>query len=284
MVNTLILSIYWDPRPEVFSWNLPLLGRPILWYGLFFAVGFCLGYLIFKSLLQSQCGYSKEVAKKISEKTGLFVGIGAIVGARLFDVLFYQNPSSYVHDPLEVIRFWQGGLASHGAVLGILIAFILLRKSLKKKFPELTWKRLIDLASVPALVAGAFIRVGNFFNQEIIGTASTLPWAVVFGHPADGNSAISRHPAQLYEALFYLILAAILWTQRSHLKREGKIGGLFFMGCFGFRFLVEFVKAKQSAILPGSFPLDMGQLLSIPAILFGLFLYCTKGAIRVKRH
>jgi phosphatidylglycerol:prolipoprotein diacylglycerol transferase len=281
MVNTLILNIYWNPSKELVSWPLPFLGRPLLWYGFFFALGFFLAYVLFKYLLQAE-GYDKKEAKRIAEKTSLFVGIGMIAGARLFEMLLYQSPRVYLNDPLELVRFWEGGLASHGAVVGILVALGLLKKRLKGLF---SWKRLVDLLVIPALVAGTCIRVGNFFNQEILGTPSTLPWAVFFANPADGSIAMARHPVQLYEAVFYLLLALLFfWKKRYWLGQEGKVAGMFFMSCFGFRFLIEFIKVKQSALL-FSFPLDMGQLLSIPLIGLGLVLIQqSKRPIGVERN
>lgn len=244
-----------------------MLGRPILWYGFFFALGFFLGYLIFKALLKKIYGYTEQEAKKIAEKTGFFVGIGAIAGARCLDVLFYQDPTTYVHDFLAIFRFWEGGLASHGGAIGILISLFFLRLSLKKIF---SWKCFIDLLAIPALIAGACIRVGNFFNQEIVGIPTELPWGVLFAHPADGALAVPRHPVQLYEGIFYLLLALKLWRMPTSFQQEGKIAGLFFIYCFGFRFVIEFLKTNQSPLLL-NFPLDMGQLLSIPFILFGFF-------------
>ncbi len=264
---------------------MPLLGRPILWYGFFFAIGFFLAYLTFKKLLQRACGHSQQEAKTIAEKTSVFIGIGAIVGARLFDVLFYQHPMAYVHDFLLLFRIWQGGLASHGGAVGILVALWFLQHSLRKQQIFFTWTRLLDLLVIPALVAGVCIRIGNFFNQEIVGIPSGLPWAVLFVHPAGGGMPIPRHPVQLYEAIFYFLLAAGLWKLQALFQREGRLAGLFFICCFGFRFFVEFLKTKQSALLPMGFLLDMGQLLSIPLILFGIFLVnrC-KSPIDIKRN
>lgn len=202
--------------------------------------------------------------------------LGTIIGARLGDVLFYQSPATYVYNPLEIIKFWEGGLSSHGGVIGILIALFILCRRLKNRYPMLTWIAMLDLLCIPALLAGGFIRIGNFFNQEILGTATTLPWAIIFGNPADGSAVLPRHPAQLYEALFYFASFALLWMLRSKNDKIfllGKTSGLFFIGTFVFRFLVEFVKAPQSALVAHASAIDMGQWLSIPMILLGIILF-----------
>ncbi len=281
MVNILILSIYWNPPKEIVSWPLPFLGRPLLWYGFFFALGFFLAYRIFQLLLVER-GHDKKEAKQVAEKASLFIGIAMIAGARLFEMLFYQRPSVYLEDPLELLRFWEGGLSSHGAVIGILVGLWLLQRKWKERF---SWRNLLDLLVIPGLVAGSCIRIGNFFNQEIFGTVSTLPWAVLFGTPADGSAPLPRHPVQLYEALFYLFLAALLWKKRLFLETAGKLSGLFFICCFSFRFCIEFLKTNQSALIPFGFPLDMGQLLSLPLILLGLLLIKkSKGTVSVERN
>ena len=279
MENILTLAIQWDPSRALTSWDLPLLGRPILWYGFFFALGFFLAYLVFQALLKEflmPYRIRRKEIMKIAEKMSLYVVIGTILGARLGDVLFYQSPHAYVHDPLKIFMFWDGGLSSHGGVIGILMSLWVCCLRLNAKFPMLTWRAMLDLLSIPALLAGGFIRIGNFFNQEIVGVGTTLPWAVVFGHPADGGAVIARHPVQLYEALFYFAFFMVLWLLRRNVPKIfqlGKTAGLFFMGTFCFRFFVEFVKTPQSELLSSTAFLDMGQLLSIPMVLVGLVLF-----------
>lgn len=250
-----------------------------MWYGFFFALGFLLAYRVFQSLLTEFLApyqLSKAEILKITEKVSFYVIIGTIVGARLGDVLFYQSPALYVHNPVEIIKFWEGGLSSHGGVIGIMVSIWVLCQRLKRTYPMITLVAMFDLLCIPALLAGAFIRIGNFFNQEIIGIPTTLPWAIIFGNPADGSPILPRHPAQLYEAFFYFTFFALLWTLRTKNPKVfllGKTSGLFFMGTFIFRFLVEFAKAPQSALLkPGSI-FDMGQLLSVPLILVGALLF-----------
>jgi len=286
--------VKWDPSPAVFDWNLPLLDRPILWYGFFFALGFFLAYFVFRSLLTTflkSYRVGKKEVLKIAEKVCLYVVVGAIVGARLGDVLFYQDLSVYRNDFFGVFRFWEGGLSSHGGVMGILISLWIYCRVYRKKYQMLSWVTMLDLLSIPALLAGGFIRLGNFFNQEIVGKVTTFPLGVIFGHPADGGPIAPRHPVQLYEAVFYFAFFIILWSLRKNIPkmfRIGKTAGLFFMGMFSFRFVVEYVKSPQSVFISNESLLNMGQWLSIPMFLFGVFLFFReKKSLRprsVKRH
>ena len=205
-----------------------------------------------------------------------YIILGTLLGARLGDVLFYHTPMEYVHDPMGIFRFWEGGLSSHGAIIGVILSLWLFCNRIKKKYPMLTWVAMFDLLTIPALFAGACIRIGNFFNQEIIGIPANVPWAIIFGHPANGGLVTPRHPVQLYEALFYFFLFIFLWVLRVKIPkmfRLGKISGLCFIGTFSFRFCIEFFKAHQSALLSRGSLLDMGQLLSIPLIMVGFLLF-----------
>ncbi len=273
------LYIYWNPAKELTSWNIPFLARPILWYGFFFALGFFLAYLVFQGLLKTFMRTykvrKKEIAK-LAEKVVFYVILGTVIGARLGDVLFYQSPRGYVQDPFGIFRFWEGGLSSHGGVIGIMISLWVFCLRIRKKYPMLTWVAMLDLLSIPALLAGGFIRIGNFFNQEIIGKVTSMPWGIVFGQAADGLSGVARHPVQLYEGLFYFLFFFVLWALRRNrpkMFRLGKTSGLFFMGTFTFRFLIEFVKSPQSELIKSDAILNMGQLLSIPMILVGVILF-----------
>jgi len=247
--------LYWDPSPEMFHWNIPLLGRPVLWYGFFFALGFYLSYRVLLSLVKD---------KKWAESLTFYVIVGAVVGARLFDVFFYENWSH--HTFFSIFEVWKGGLASHGGVIGILVASWIFQW----KHRKYSWFQLLDIMVIPAGLAAGFIRIGNFVNQEILGTPTTMPWGVIFGHPADISLPIPRHPVQLYEAFFYFAMFGMMWWLRNKRKPEGRLCGLFLTCLFGFRFFIEFFKEEQSAWLSG--PLTTGQLLSIPLVLTGLFL------------
>lgn len=339
----MLSAFFWDPSREIFSFNLPILGRPILWYGLFFALGFFLGYFILvyslnRYFLQHPFFVEKEILKKekaaeylcslgfkkngkesllqflnallkkgdplqkryeiekvlkesiiplknrgkiLAEKALVYAVLGAIIGARLFDVLFYQDLASILKDPLSIIKVWEGGLSSHGGTFGALIALALFSKKERLFMPSLSFLGFLDFVCLPSAVIAGFIRIGNFFNQEILGTYTTLPFGVVFGHPVDGSFPIPRHPVQLYESLFYFSVAVVLFLFRKRPKEEqGKTVGLFLMLLFGFRFAIEFLKTEQSAWISPSFFLTMGQLLSMPVFLLGaLFFFKAKKRI-----
>lgn len=272
-----IVSLYtWNPPKEVFPWNIPLLGRPILWYGVLFALGFFLGYLVLCHLLKNVFP-SKKKAHQIAEQFLLFVGVGALVGARLADVFFYQDPRVWLSHPLEILFIWEGGLSSHGGALGALIGLLLLQRHLriKLKEPAFGFLTVLDYTVIPAALAGACIRIGNFINQEILGKPTDLPWGILFLNPADRGPIVPRHPVQLYESAAYLVIFLfLLWCfkKKKLYRKPGLIGGWFFVLVFGFRFLIEFLKEEQSALMASWFPLTMGQLLSVPLVLAGIYL------------
>ncbi len=277
-----LLYINWDPKPEIFT--LPWIGLPILWYGVLFAAGFAIGFPIFVSILsryfaalpefhKSSFEEIKKKAYQIGDKLTIYLVIGTVLGARIGHFLFYEKPSDYLTDIGQIFRVWEGGLASHGGAIGIILAAGLF--SLKTKKEGLTWVRLLDFLSVPAAFASFCIRIGNFFNQEILGTPTTVPWAIIFGHPADRSLPIPRHPAQLYEAFFYILVFFLLFRlsySPKFLFVKGRLVGLFLILVFGFRFLIEYFKLEQSHLLSLTSTLTMGQILSIPAILAGFLL------------
>lgn len=216
---------------------------------------------------------AKQTAYFLADRLCWFVVTGTVVGARLGAVFFYDWPYFREH-PLEIFQVWHGGLASHGGVAGVMISLYLYQRYIRKWYPELTFLRLLDYAAIPSALTACFIRLGNFMNQEILGTPTTLPWGVVFGHPADGSLPIARHPVQLYEAGAYLISFVILWTlwkKHYYDQQPGAFVGLLFIFIFGSRFILEFWKATQDSIIDSSF-LQMGQLLSIPFVLLGCYL------------
>jgi len=275
-VMNLIFTIVWDPPREIFSFNIPLLNRPILWYGFFFALGFFLGFWALRYLLGKREDLSFS-PKEAAERITLAVLIGGVAGARIGDLIFYQHFTSFLKDPLSLFKIWEGGLASHGGGAGILVALFLLAFGSQRRRLRLSFLSLLDLVVIPAALAGALIRVGNLFNQEILGTPTALPWGFLFLHPADGSLPLVRHPVQLYESLYYLALfftLLLLWRFRPSFRKEGRSSALFLILLFGFRFLIEFVKEEQSIyLLPFRASLTMGQLLSLPFILLGMGIY-----------
>jgi prolipoprotein diacylglyceryl transferase len=246
----------WDPDPILVRLG-PL---AIRWYGLFFVAAFVAGYLIMMWI------YRREGRDVESLDTGLMYMLGGtIVGARLGHVLLYE-PGYYLTHPLEILKVWEGGLASHGAALGILIAFYLY----VRRTPGLGYLWLLDRAGIVTALGGCFIRLGNFFNSEIVGTPTAGAWGVIFARV----DAVPRHPVQLYEALAYLLIfAVLLWVYARLAKdrRDGLLLGLFFVLVFSARFALEFFKTPQAAYEQG-FPLSVGQLLSIPFVLAGIAL------------
>jgi prolipoprotein diacylglyceryl transferase len=250
----MILSYFhWNPDPEIVN----VLGLSIRYYGLFFAGGLILCTYILGWI------YKREnIPPQYLDKLTMFCIIGIIVGARLGHCLFYE-PAFYLSNPLEILKVWQGGLASHGGVLGLLIAmFVYSRK---------TNHSMIDTADLIAVVSGlsfGFIRLGNFMNSEIIGTPTTKPWGVIF----ESVDSIPRHPAQLYEAIAYFIIFTamiILYKKRRDKFRNGVFFGLGSVLFFTARFMLEFLKENQVGFEDGM-TLNMGQLLSIPFILIGI--------------
>ncbi|MCK4934392.1 MAG: prolipoprotein diacylglyceryl transferase, partial [Simkaniaceae bacterium] len=178
-----------------------------------------------------------------------------------------------------IIKTWEGGLASHGGVIGIFVALLFFLRKMKKNIPGLNFLRLVDFLVIPTAFAGALIRIGNFCNQEILGKVSTLPWAIIFGHAADGSLPVPRHPVQIYEACFYMTVFLILsklWRAKLLFINPGNLTGIFFLLVFTFRFMIEYLKEEQSMLFSEGYALVMGQVLSIPMIIFGALLVFLK--------
>jgi len=277
MMHTLFLNwIYWNPNRDAFT--VPFINHPVRWYGICFAFGFVIGYLIFRQLMKTRLKLinkleTKDLATTLSDRMIWFVIGGTIVGARLGHVFFYEWPR-YSQNPLDIFKIWEGGLASHGGTIGILLALFFYKKIVLKNFYEISYIDLIDMLAIPAAFAAFCIRIGNFMNQEILGTATNLPWAVIFGDPADGSAIVPRHPVQLYEAITALItftLLYTLWNVKKGVVRRGIISGLFFILIFGSRFFIEIYKLPSSLMMDESW-LQTGQLLSIPCIILGILL------------
>jgi phosphatidylglycerol---prolipoprotein diacylglyceryl transferase len=250
-----MLRLVWSVDPVL----LHIGSLQVRWYGLLFAAGILAAYRAGIASFERAGGSREEASRLLT-----YVVAGTVIGARLGHCLLYE-PGYYLHHPLEILAVWRGGLASHGGALGIAVAVALFaRRSVR---PTL-W--LLDRVAVSAPIAAACIRVGNFFNSEIVGRPSAGPWAVVFARV----DALPRHPAMLYEAAVYLAVFALLWwLDRTTRLREwqGALLGIVLVLIFGFRFGVEFLKEPQEAF-ERALPLDLGQLLSVPAVLIGLWL------------
>ncbi len=209
---------------------------------------------------------SENVSQKWIDSLFFYIIIATIVGARLGHVFFY-GWDYYSQHPAEIFMVWHGGLASHGGTLGILIALIIHSKLITKR--SVLWT--LDRVVVPTALVAAFIRLGNLMNSEIYGIQTSLPWGFIFER---NGETVAKHPTQIYEALAYILTFVVLmymyWKTRAK-YREGLIFGLFFTAIFGARFLIEFIKEDQEAFEAGM-ALNMGQWLSVPFVLGGLFL------------
>jgi phosphatidylglycerol---prolipoprotein diacylglyceryl transferase len=254
------LIINWDVNPEIFSATVFGHIIAVRWYGLLFASGFVFGYYIIRKMFRNE-GLPDELLDKLT----VYTAIGTILGARLGHCFFYE-PQYYLAHPIEIIKIWKGGLASHGAAIGILIALWLFVSKEKKPF---LW--VIDRVVIVVALAGCLIRLGNLFNSEIYGVETALPWGFVF---LQAGERVPKHPTQIYEALAYLItffvLLRIYWRNKGKFT-PGLTFGIFLIMVFTFRFFVEFVKEEQVSFERGM-SLNMGQLLSIPFILAGITL------------
>jgi len=264
-----LLVIHWNVSPELFNLG-PL---SIRWYGLLFAAGFLAGYTILTRMFKSE-GESVEWVDKLF----IYVIIATIVGARLGHVIFY-GWDYYSQHLLEIFlpiaKTASGykfvgfqGLASHGGSFGILIAVWWYSKKVTKR--SMLWT--LDRLAVPVALVSAMIRTGNLMNSEIYGVATSMPWGFIFER---NGETVAKHPTMIYEALSYLatffILLFLFYKKKSLKDRQGLFLGIFFLGIFLTRFLIEFVKENQEAF-EANMTLNMGQILSIPFVLAGLYL------------
>ena len=257
------LVINWSVNPEVFSLG-PL---SIRWYGLLFISGFVLGWYIFKWFFQRE-----SIPVTLLDPLLYTLLIGTIVGARLGHCLFYQ-PDYYLgswQGFTEIFMPWKGGLASHGGTIALIFAMMWFAKRYGRKHDfDFIW--ILDHLAIAVCFAATFIRLGNLFNSEIYGDVTTLPWGFIFELRGE---TLPKHPTQLYEALSYFLLGIALilaYKFKADKLYRGFFIGTFFIGCFGMRFLVEFIKEPQ-VMFEQNMTLNMGQLLSIPFVLMGIGL------------
>ncbi|NQW31027.1 MAG: prolipoprotein diacylglyceryl transferase [Ignavibacteria bacterium] len=249
--------IDWNIDPTLFTLG-PLSPR---YYGLLFAGAFLASYYFMRIM----CNDAKKSQQDLDSLT-ITIIVSTIVGARLGHVLFYE-PQIITQDFMEVFAVWHGGLASHGGAIGIITGLWIYHK--RKKGYSMTW--LLDRLAIVAAVSGLLIRVGNFFNSEILGMPTTMPWGVWFKRV--DILPIYRHPAQLYEAVLCLVVFVLLWRLYKGglaFRKPGMLIGLFMVLIFIGRFVIEFVKERQVGFEAGLL-FDMGQLLSIPFVLAGAY-------------
>lgn len=266
-MNFFLSYIIWNVNPDIFT--IPVLNHPVRWYGLSWALGFLLSQQVMFYI------YKKEgrPAKEVDDLT-VYMLISTIIGARLGHCLFY-DPGYYLTHPLKILAIWEGGLASHGATIGILTGLYLFARKTK-----VAWLWIVDRLVIVSALTGAFIRLGNLMNSEIIGIPTTVPWAFIF----TSHDNLPRHPAQLYEALYCMILFFLLfylWSKKPTQTQDGFQFGLFLVVLFTLRFIDEFFKISQESF-EDSMILNMGQILSIPFVLIGIGLIIY--SFRQKKH
>lgn len=263
----MILGINWDISPELIDgWSTPNK------YGLLFVTGIVIGFFVIKRMFKSE-----KVQDEILDKLLMYMVIATVVGARLGHVFFYDW-DQYKNNPLDIFKIWEGGLASHGAAVMILVALAIFSKRVSKK--PMLW--VLDRVAAPIAIAGCFIRLGNLVNSEIVGKETNVAWGFRFlkhdCHAENMNCAWSdiplRHPTQIYEAIFYLVTFLLLmylyWKRKAYL-REGLLFGVFMIVLWTGRFLVEFLKEGQTERdFHGM--LNTGQWLSIPLIIAGIVI------------
>lgn len=288
-----ILEIVWNFEPRVIpAWKLPA------WYGLMWALGFIIGFRIMERMILRE-----QQPKELMDKVLIYTLLGGILGARFGHVFFYDW-ASYKDNPIDMLKIWEGGLASHGGAIGIIIASWFLARTIQGK--DLMW--LLDHLVVPTALAGFLIRLGNLFNHEIVGKATGTDYGFKFlRHDIPDWQAIqatgtdnlhdaftqianepqfaylleqipNRHPAQLYEAIAYLVIFGLmffLYWRTTARSLKGFLLGTFLATIFGARFVIEYFKEVQGGTDDGNLfggALNMGQILSIPLVLFGLYL------------
>ena len=245
----------WSVDPIAFSFG----SVRVFWYGIFFATAILTGLQYMKWVYKQE---NRDVDSL--ETPFIYVVIGIVVGARLGHCFFY-DPAFYLAHPMKIFAVWEGGLASHGGGLGVIIALWFYTKKYKVNF---LW--LIDRLVIPTALFGFFVRMGNLMNSEIIGKPTEVPWAIIFSRV----DSLPRHPTQLYEALSYLIIFFVLtyiYINKKTLLKNGFLFGVFLVLIFSARFMIEFVKVKQAAYA-SELSLTTGQDLSIPFLLMGVFL------------
>lgn len=264
--------IVWNADPVLFSLG-PLSVR---WYGLAFAIGFFVGYKIVAAMFRHEGAPERWLGILLT-----YVVIATIVGARLGHVFFYEW-DYYSQHPGEIIKIWNGGLASHGGTIANIIAVFLFSWFVTRKAPSWTFDKLV----IPIAFVGGLIRLGNLMNSEIYGGPTDLPWGFIFEREGE---TVPMHPTQIYEALCYFALFGLLmwmyWKKNAE-ERPWLITGVFFIGIFLPRFLIEYVKNVQVGSeyeLIEQYGLNIGQMLSLPFILLGVVLVAV-AMLRPRQH
>lgn len=279
----MLLYITWDVAPDIFT----IFGKEIRWYSLLWAVGIlAAGYIVQKIYA------SEKLPEKWFDSLFWHVVVGVIIGARVGHCLFY-DPIGYLSHPVEILKVWNGGLSSHGGVIGIILGVwwysYKLTKEENKKYKvnrEKTSKRMLwvfDRLVVGACITATCIRLGNLMNSEIFGYPTSLPWAFKFVQSKEYWSLVPEgnmgcHPTAIYEALTYFtmfIVSMYLYWKTDAKNKQGLIMGINMIVIFLSRFLIEFLKNVQEDFeiqMRATIGIDMGQMLSIPLVIWGIWL------------
>jgi len=277
----LLNYITWNLNPEIFHIG----ALTVRWYGLSWAVGIYATLLITTQLFKHE-----KLPEAWLDKLFIYTVLGAILGARFGHCFFYEwklaaepftflgitfnYENHYLTHPWELLYIWRGGLASHGGAIGILIAMILFNKNISKK--GINW--IFDRLLIGVCLCGASIRFGNLMNSEIYGSTTSMPWGFIFMRTGETQP---MHPTQIYEMIYCLATFAIMWFmywKKEAYKKNGLLFGVFLIGVFGSRFMLEFIKNNQE-VFESSLPLNMGQMLSLPFIVWGIWLLLRSSSI-----
>lgn len=262
----MLSDITWTADPAIFTIG----SKEIRWYSLMFIIGFGFGYKIVERMWRRE-----SINPKWIDPLLYYTLIGTVVGARLGHCLFY-DPGYYLSHPIEILKVWEGGLASHGGVLGIIVAIYFYSKYVSRQSMLWTFDKLV----VPTGLVAALIRIGNLMNHEVYGHPTDLPWGFRFienlhawRQGAEPIFSAPSHPTQIYEAVCYLltfVLCMWLYFKKEAWKKEGLIFGIFMICIFTARFFIEFLKNNQEDF-EAAMPINMGQCLSIPFIVMGIY-------------
>lgn len=253
----MLLNFVWNPNPVAFDLGF----TQISWYGLTWSISIIIGYLLTKYFFKKE-NKDPELATVAVQ----YAFFGSLIGARIFDVFFYHF-DLFLANPIVLFKVWEGGLSSHGAMIGVLVAFWIFSK--RHADFKLFWS--LDIAAIIMPLLGAFVRIGNFINSELVGKASNLPWAVSF--PYYELNPIPRHPVQLYEAFWLVICFLILlFIYHKRQVKRGFFATLFLILVLSGRVLLEFMKDSDTYWGPFS----NTQWFSIIAIIGGIYLLFNK--------
>ncbi|MCL1867411.1 MAG: prolipoprotein diacylglyceryl transferase [Paludibacter sp.] len=269
----MLLSVIWNVNPEIFHFGF----LHVRWYGLLWALAILSAYWIVITI------FMHEGRPQLwSDKLFLYGAVSLIIGARLGHCLFYGADGDfwyYYKNPFEIIKIWEGGLASHGGAIGLLIGMWLYNKYITQK----SFLYVMDRLVIGVAIGGMLIRFGNLMNSEIYGGATTMPWGFKFigdkgnclgDNPCYDWATTAVHPTQIYEMIYclvtFIVCMLMYWKWKSY-RRQGLIFGVFLIGIFLTRFLLEFIKNQQETF-EKSMIINMGQLLSLPLIIWGIYL------------